>query len=292
MEQLERLTARLDNIQAVQPILNALRAISSSSRVLALRKARSVDQYRQDLLRILAFVAPHLSRSYRRPSAARANGSLVLLVIGSERGLCGAFNDTVVDYATQVLAQYAAAGTDAKLMTLGTRVQRAFRGADYRPQWSRRLSATALPSYRMACELTSEWLQTYEKHDIDAVEVIYNTYQGLARYEPTKVRVVPPELPFPPTANTEWPPSIETDPLGLHTRAVELWLSATLYAIMLKSAAAENSARFRLLDGASQNAERLIEELKLFLQVARQDAITSELQDLSSGAGLLGPRSE
>jgi F0F1-type ATP synthase gamma subunit len=47
-----------------------------------------------------------------------------------------------------------------------------------------------------------------------------------------------------------------------------------------------------LLDGASQNAERLIDELKLFLQVARQDAITSELQDLAVGAGLLGPTSE
>jgi F-type H+-transporting ATPase subunit gamma len=78
----------------------------------------------------------------------------------------------------------------------------------------------------------------------------------------------------------------------LYARSLELALSAKLYGILLQSAAAEHSVRFQLLDGASQNAERLIDELGLFLQAARQDAITSELQDLAVGAGLLNLPSE
>ncbi len=86
----------------------------------------------------------------------------------------------------------------------------------------------------------------------------------------------------------EWPPIAETDPLWLYVKAVELWLSARLYTVMLESAAAEHSARYQLLEGAGQNAQELIAELQTYLQVARQESITAEMQDLAAGAGLLG----
>jgi F-type H+-transporting ATPase subunit gamma len=292
MEQLERLTARLENVQAVQPLLNALRAISSRSRLIALQRAEGVEQHGQDLLQMLALVSARISALDRRPHRSGADGTLVLVVIGSERGLCGAFNDVLVAYAEQLAAQYVAAGTQLQLVALGKRVHSALRSTEYSPSSSFSLSATALPSYDLAHSLVAEWLQAYQRHELDAVEVIYNAYQGLARYQPQLVRLLPPQLPPRSAQETEWPPQIETDPRCLFARLVELSLSARLYAILLQSAAAEHSARFQLLDGASQNAERLIDELKLFLQVARQDAITSELQDLAVGAGLLGRSSE
>jgi F-type H+-transporting ATPase subunit gamma len=61
-----------------------------------------------------------------------------------------------------------------------------------------------------------------------------------------------------------------------------------MYRVLLDSAAAEHSARFQLMEGAAQNSNRLINELTLALQSARQHAITSEMQELASGAGLLG----
>ena len=81
-----------------------------------------------------------------------------------------------------------------------------------------------------------------------------------------------------------WPPVIETDARCAYLRAVELPLCASLYAIRPGSAAVEHTARYRLLDGAAQNTARLIEELRVFLQVA----IKSEMHDLASAAGLLG----
>ena len=88
-----------------------------------------------------------------------------------------------------------------------------------------------------------------------------------------------------------WPPPIiETDPLGLYARLIEQWTSASLHGLLLESAAAEHSARFQLLEGATQNAERLIAELTLVVQTARQQAITREMQELATGAGLVGTR--
>jgi F-type H+-transporting ATPase subunit gamma len=65
-----------------------------------------------------------------------------------------------------------------------------------------------------------------------------------------------------------------------------------MYRILLDSAAAEHSARFQLMEGATQNSGRLIADLTLALQAARQQAITAEMQELAAGAGLLGAQQE
>ncbi|MCK4451452.1 MAG: F0F1 ATP synthase subunit gamma, partial [Anaerolineae bacterium] len=113
------------------------------------------------------------------------------------------------------------------------------------------------------------------------------------------VRLIPPTLPTPEASPPDgrrsltepWPPPIiETDPLSLYARVVEQLTAASLYRLLLESAAAEHVARFQLLEGATQSAERLIAELTLVVQTARQQAITREMQELAVGAGLIGPR--
>ncbi|MBM4430711.1 MAG: hypothetical protein FJ026_10250 [Chloroflexi bacterium] len=289
MQELERLTTRLHNIQAVEPILSALRTISSGSRLRALAQARHVQRYRQELMEALAAVLSGLDPAGLVSDVGPASGRLVVLVIGSERGLCGAFNDVLVEKVDQVLSEHLAAGQSVVLATLGTRMQRALRRRGYSPEQSWPLSTTALPPYDLAAELTTRWLAAYEAVEVDAVECIYNAYRSLTHYESVRLRLLPPELPPVPSVQEEWPPHVETDPFGLYVRSVELWVSAALYDILLESAAAEHTARYQLLDGAAQNAQRLLDELQLLLQAARQDAITAEMQDLTSGAGLLGP---
>ena len=70
-----------------------------------------------------------------------------------------------------------------------------------------------------------------------------------------------------------------------------MWSTTETYRILLSSAAAEHSARYQLMEGATRNSGRLIAELTLALQSARQQAITAEMQELAAGAGLLGPGS-
>jgi F-type H+-transporting ATPase subunit gamma len=289
MEQLERLTGRLDNIEAVEPILSALRTISLGSRLQAMNRQRAVDRYRQQLLPVLGQVVQQLPRAPSAPAPETQDGShTVLLVIGSERGLCGAFTEVVAAYAAEVATRYMADGKEVRLMALGKQTQRALSKRKRLPVWAGSLSLTSLPRFELASQLTLQWLQEYEDRALDAVEVAYNAPRGVASYEPRLHRLVPPDVPKAIAQAVEWPPIVETDPLGLYTRMVVLWLSATLYSILLESAVAEHTARYQLLDGAVQNTERLIDELTLFLQMARQEAITMEMEDLAVGAGLLG----
>ena len=288
-EGIEGINARLRNIRAVEPILGAMRTISLGSWLAALKKRVLVLGYAERLLALVPALASHLgaSRSGRQTEKA-SPAPVAVIVIGSERGLCGAFNNTLVRHVEDELARIQANGL-VELHTLGTRVTRALQRLDYEIAWSRSLPMAALPSSDLAVELTQSWLARYEAHEIDAVYLVYNRYRDSSRYEPVTVRLIPPPVPTSAEGSHPWPPPyVDTDPIDLFVRTIVLWTTSELYRTLLDSAAAEHSARYRLMEGATQNSSRLIDELTLSLQAARQQAITAEMQELAAGAGLIG----
>lgn len=309
IEETERAQTRLDLIRTVEPILNALRTISLGSWKSALKGSTSVGRYGERLTAILPLLVTHLPARRRtrlamelarRPPFHPFHGGkeegarVVILVVGSERGLCGRFNTAAVERAEQHLAEQETAGAQVELMALGTRVQRILQRRQRPLAWSGTLSIAALPSHALAFDLTRRWLARYEEYELDAVDLVYNAYHGLGRYDPTVVRLIPPQLPAEGqnSLGEPWPPPIiETDPLSLYVRVVEQWAAVSLYRLLLDSAAAEHSTRYQLMEAASQNAERLIDELTLVIQTARQQEVTREMQELTAGAGLIGPRS-
>jgi F-type H+-transporting ATPase subunit gamma len=232
------------------------------------------------------------------------------LVIGSERGLCGRFNVAVADEAERYLRRESSRGSSIELLVLGSRVERVLRQRGHEPTEAGTLSMTALPSLSMAFDLARRWLKAYEERELDRVDVIYNEYRGTGAYEPTVMQLIPPELPAgeaplaregaePGTGIEEattplrreraWPaPIIDTDPESLYATVIEQSAAVQLYKVLLDSSAAEHSTRFQLMESATQNADRLIEELTLVIQTARHHEITQEMQELATGAGLVG----
>ncbi len=295
MEELERATTRLRNIRSVQPMLGALRTIALGGRSQGLNRARRLDAFREDLARSLVLSATHAregavsSRKTAIGSGAGAKpGKLTMLVVGTERGYCGAINEAVADYAMAEIDRQTAQGTQVTWMALGSRLVRTMKRHDRVPAWSAPLPLTALPPLNLATSLTTSWLASYDAGETDAVDIVALSYGGMARHFPTTTRVLPPPLPEPSGTVAVWPPIMETDPRPLFLRTVEMWIITLVYRVLLNSAIAEHSARYQLMDGADQNSRRLMEELQLYVQMARQQAITSEIQDLIGGAGLLG----
>lgn len=295
MEELESASVRLSNVRTVEPILGALRTISLGSWHAVLTQQRHIRDYHRRLIHILAALWPALQRVSRGVHILREPASVgdrvVLLAVGSERGLCGRFNASVSELVQEYLDGAQAKGFQVKLAVLGTRLVRLMRRAGRYPVWVRALSATALPPFRVAFELTGEFMTLYNQGTLDAVDVVYNVYQRMGDYRPAVVRLLPPSLPTvaPQVWEEIWPPPIiETDPLGLYGRIAEQYITLHLYELLLESAAAEHMVRYQLMEAALQNANRLIEELTLVVQSARRQAITREMQELAVGAGLLG----
>jgi len=174
-------------------------------------------------------------------------------------------------------------------MVLGEHVRRAVRQRALQTTWEGALPATSVPSFGMAAELAETGLQRYEASELDAFCATYNHYLGAGRYEPRTVTLIPcSPLEHPDEEEVAWPPPIvDTDAQSLHNRVTAQLTALSLYRVLLISAAAEHSARFQLMEGASQNSRELIEELTLTYHTGRQEAVTEEVLELAVSAGLL-----
>jgi len=146
-----------------------------------------------------------------------------------------------------------------------------------------------VPPFSMAAELATSGLRRYEAGELEAFYATYNHYLGAGRYEPRTATLIPPSSPDRLVKEPAWPPPVvETDAQSLHDRVMAQLTALSFYRVLLESAAAEQSARFQLMDGASQNSRRLVEELTLTYHTARQEAVTQEMLELAVSAGLVG----
>jgi F-type H+-transporting ATPase subunit gamma len=301
MSTLNEIQGRLENIRTVEPIVGALRTISLGSWQAALRRRRSLLPYTEQLRMVLPVVIAHLEHPHdgllahlRRQLGGRGKPErsspqrVRIVAVGSERGLVGGFNDVVAREGETYLAEQMEQGRAVELMVLGSRLARHFRRAGTELTEVRSIPVTALIPFSLAYELTQHWLARFEREDLDAVDLVYNAYRGPGDYQPQVERLIPPEIPEGRGA-TDLPEYtiVETDPLSLYTRVIEQWTAIRLYTLLLDAAAAEHAARYQLMEGAADNAERLIEELTQDLQRLRRQAITQEMQELAVGAGLL-----
>ena len=289
----ERINTRLQNIRSVEPILGAMRTISLGSWQAALGRQQRIRDYSEELISLLPAVLPHLARKRRRRRMAHPPAPVAVLVIGSERGLCGAFSSSLAGVVEKQLLSYQDAGIEIELQTLGRRAERALKRRGLPVVWSKSLPTTSVPGRDLAAELVDTWVARYQGFELDAVDVMYNAFRNSTLYEPVLFRLLPPDLSAVAQGTASWPPPyVDTDPVSLYTRIIQLWMTTEMYRILLDSAAAEHSARYQLMEGAVQNSKRLIDELTLALQSMRQQAITAEMQELAAGAGLMSSSDE
>lgn len=280
MEDLERVQARLANIESVRPILSALRTVSLGRWQAAQHQQRATRQYRRQLRTILFWLA-----AQAEPAPMIGPGPLVVVAVGSNRGLCGRFNSQIADRTEQYLAEQKRVGRPVELAVLGQRLARLLENRGLPPAWRAPLPRRAADLTGLAAALLAGW----QRRQV-TVELIYQRAQGVGAYRP----VVQPGLPLSlPTTTAEavepagWPPIIETNGPALSRQVTHQWLVLSLVERLLESQVAEHAARFQVMEAASQNAERLVAELRLTVQSARRQAITRETQALAVGAGLL-----
>lgn len=295
MEDIERIKGRLENIRSVEPIIRSLRTVAAGGWRVALTRLQASKVYVENLMAVLAGLVSHIS-------PARAERALVvrklpaprramMVVIASERGLCGAFNDTVLAGAERLIAQQLLQSDQVFISTLGSRARAYFESRGHELFVTSPLPVTRVPSYEMVREIGQSLLDSMYSNEIDVTNVICAPYKLNQTLAPVSRPWLPIEVTMLPRASRGlYQPIVETDKEVLFERAIEEWTLARFYQFVMESAASEQSARFRAMDAASDNLGRIIDELTLNYHTARQHAITMEMLDLVGGSGMLrGP---
>ena len=211
----------------------------------------------------------------------------MLVVITSDRGLCGAFSANIIKAATRYLEEKSA--NDALSLALVGR-----KGVDWFGQrsWTIRheyVDIMTRVDFKYAQELAQSLIEYYASADLDAVYLVYNEFKSVVQQDVTIEPLLPirrleiedqgePCLDY----IYEQPPPVLFD--HLLSRHVE----TQVFRAMLESEAAEHGARMTAMDSATRNAGEMIDQLTLYMNRMRQASITTEIIEVVSGADALG----
>jgi len=290
----ERAKSRLNNIRAIEPLLGALRTLSMGTWQMALNKIARMQQYEENYDHILVEILPKIDknnlREQKKGSQAVEIADTILLIIGTERGLCGKFNKVLAKNAldwieTQEFPSH-------QIWAMGSRMIRELERKGVNVSWRKPLPASSLASYQQSYLTTQSWLKQFEGYAFNQFIILFNQTAKGGGYQFTTFNLLPYEIHHPLSGIDEterrWPPPIiETDPKGIYHQIIEHYIASSFYQILLKSAAAEHSSRYNLMQEAEDNAEEIMEELQQIINKERKRKITQEIQELASGAGLL-----
>jgi F-type H+-transporting ATPase subunit gamma len=288
----ERARSRLNNLQAIEPLLGALRTMSLGTMQKAQMKLQDLQEYEENYNRILVEILPHMKIRGQKPEREQKKNlaPTILLLIGSERGLCGKFNENLVHSAKQWILEKNL--HSFQIWAMGTRLVNHLEKAGMAVSWRKPLPSSALISYEETYRFTQTWIEQYEAYQFNQFYVLHNQKIGSGSTTCSSFRLLPYEVQHQMSVIEEeaeaWPPPIiETDPNGIYNQIIQHYIASSLYRILLLSAVAEHSARYNLMEEANDNTEEIIDELRMVINRERKRKITKEMQELAAGAGLL-----
>ena len=294
-QNVERAKMRLDNIQSIEPLLGSMRTISMGTWQMALNKIAKINQYEAFYNQVLYEILPNIKLSSFRSKRSEKQeftqiADTIILIIGSERGLCGKFNEKLLNevlgwLGTQNFLSY-------EIWIMGSRMIRELERKNIDFTWRQQLPTGEVPSIKSAFLLSQNWLDQYETNAFNHLVVVNNKLSSGNRYEFSKIDLLPHQMHSPYQLNAanekKWPPPIiETDPKGIFQKVIQYEIATNLFRALLESAAAEHASRYNLMQDAKNNAEEIIEDLQLVINAERKRKITQDIQELASAAGLL-----
>jgi len=216
---------------------------------------------------------PVVSKTQLSPNVIR------LVVVASDKGLCGGFNANVLKQATHFVAH--TASKIAYLDAVGRRAS----------DWARKQGLAYAVDHNgvtlaglngLAQEIAVEAAQQYADDKIDALYVIHNYFTSALSQVPTLLRVFPMDLP--PHEDVAVPPLLEPNPASVLNALLPRFIETTFLHTLLESSASEHGARMAAMDKASSNAEDMIARLTLHMNKIRQASITNQIIEIVSGA--------
>ena len=290
MGNLKEIRTRISSIESTQKITSSMKLVSAAK----LRRAQTAIQYLRPYSEKLNEILHNLSDSATSTEGLplfehRAPEKVVLVVITSNKGLCGAFNANIVKQVNSLINEKYATQHQAgnvRLICIGKKgneqLSKLYPVIQYNetlldnPEFS---ELAAIADY-----LTSEFLQ----HNIDKVDIVYNQFLNAATQRVTVEEFLPiAHLDEGEAAGPKKDYIIEPSPQELLEALIPKILKNQLYKTLSDSIASEHGARMISMTKATDNATEILRDLRLKYNNARQSSITNELIEIVSGANAL-----
>lgn len=284
----ERAQNRLENLLNIEPLLGSLRVMSLSTMQMAINRKANLNRYKIEFLRVLNELKSVVDKNEDAPKVpeSSSNAPLLLVILGSERGICGTYNKNLADLALEWQSNHASPFT---IISFGKRVGQVLNQVKLTFEHQGSIAQGSMPQYHKAYEMINTWQEAFKSGQIQGVEILSFRKPNSGFYKPILTSLLPSYIPVDePSEHVPSfpPPIIEGDPLPMIKRTHEHLIALRFYELILESIEAENAVRYNLLEEARENTKELIETLTVEVQIAKRQAVTQQLQELAAGAGL------
>ena len=288
MPSLKDLKNKIASVKNTRKITKAMQMVSAAKLRRAQDAAEAARPYAERMAAVVGGLAASVGQSASAPRLLAGTGAdrvHLLVVMTSERGLCGGFNSTIVRLARTKANELIAAGKTVKILTVGKKGREQMR-RDFAANLVGHvdLSEVKRVGYANAQAIAQDILARFEGGEFDVATIFYNRFQSVISQIPTELQVIPAKFEGG-AANAlyDYEPSEEAILADLLPRGV----ATQIFTALLENGASEQGARMSAMDNATRNAGDMITKYTTIYNRSRQAAITKELIEIISGAEAL-----
>ncbi len=287
MPSLQSLRRKIASVKNTQKITKAMKMVAAAKLKRAQERILSARPYAHQLREVMGNLSQRVNRSSHPLLSRRDGKTLELLVVTSDRGLCGGFNTNILRRAGEFLEEQHRSGNQVSVSLIGRKSIDYFKRRDWpiRQEWPGVFDRL---SFEHALDIGQNVVSQYHEGTFDQLYVVYNEFKSAMQQEVIVEKLLPIESLQEAQGNEVQSMGggylYEPDEGELLETLLPKHFEIQMYRALLESAAAEQAARMTAMDGATRNAGELIKKVTLFYNKTRQAAITKELMDIVGGA--------
>lgn len=290
MPNLKDLKTRIASVKSTRKITKAMQMVAAAKLRRAQDAAEASRPYAERFNAVLGALSASVGGSDTAPRLLAGTGKddvHLLVVMTSEKGLCGGFNTNIVRLARLRIAELKAQGKTVKIITVGKkgREQLKRENADLFVEHFDHSDVKKL-GYMHAQNIAKALLARFDSLEFDVATIFYSKFQNVVTQVPTAQQIIPAAYEVSEDAGGalyDYEPSEEAILADLLPRGV----ATQIFAALLENAASEQGARMSAMDNATRNAGDMIDQLTIQYNRSRQAVITNELIEIISGAEAL-----
>ncbi len=286
--ELRDIRRRIKSVEATAKITRAMELIAASRIPKASARVNASKPYSTKMVEVISKVSTSAGTAGHPLLEQREVNTVGVLVVASDRGLCGAYATSVIRLAERQVEVHRAAGHKIRIYAVGKKAQAYF---SYRKFDVERafLGVTDRPGYGDARAVANKLMGDYASGRIDGVDAFYTQYLSSAVQELAEYQLLP--VTAPEAAEGEESASVdyafEPSAEEILNRLLPRYVEATIFSMLLEASASEHSARRRAMKAATDNADELTKNLTRTANRARQAEITTEISEIVGGAEAL-----
>ncbi len=282
----KEIRTKIKSVQNTKKITKAMEMVAASKMRKAQERMRAARPYAEKIRRLAANLSQANITDYKHPflTAADKVSRIGVILVTTDKGLCGGLNTNVLRLATQSMKEWESNGvTDIQVTCIGNK------GLGFIQRMGGKVISNAVqlgdtPHLEKLIGPVKVMLDAYQNGELDAVYIGYTKFINTMKQEPLVEQLLPLSGDRLETQGASWDYLYEPDPQVVIDELLVRYVEALVYQAVAENMASEQSARMVAMKAASDNAGNVIGELQLVYNKTRQAAITKELAEIVSGA--------